>query len=113
MYQSETPSRWIRGSIVGSYQLSITIGLLLASIVNNSTQNRKDTGSYRIPIAIQFAWAIILITGMLVLPATRRYLMLKGDRAAAAQALGLLRRLSPNDLAVQGELAEIQANYEY
>lgn len=113
MYQSETAPRWIRGSIVGSYQLSITIGLLLASIVNNSTQKRKDTGSYRIPIAIQFAWAIILITGMLVLPDTPRYLIRKGDRAAAARALGRLRRLPPNDEAVQDELAEIQANHEY
>ncbi|KAJ5880705.1 uncharacterized protein N7473_011758 [Penicillium subrubescens] len=113
LYQSETAPSWIRGSIVGSYQLSITIGLLLASIVNNSTQNRKDTGSYRIPIAIQFAWAIILITGMLVLPDTPRYLIRKGDRAAAAQALGRLRRLPADDLAVQDELAEIQANHEY
>ena len=27
-----------------------------------------DTGSYRIPIAVQFAWAIILFFGMLLLP---------------------------------------------
>jgi len=52
--------KWIRGSIVGSYQLAITIGLLLASIVGNATKDRYDTASYRIPIAVQFAWAIIL-----------------------------------------------------
>lgn len=63
MYQSETAPKWIRGVIVGSYQLAITIGLLLAAIVNNATQNRQDTGSYRIPIAIQFLWAIILVVG--------------------------------------------------
>jgi SP family sugar:H+ symporter-like MFS transporter len=63
MYQSETAPKWIRGVIVGSYQFAITIGLLLAAIVNNSTQNRMDSGSYRIPIAIQFLWAIILIIG--------------------------------------------------
>jgi SP family sugar:H+ symporter-like MFS transporter len=51
MYQSETAPKWIRGTIVGCYQLAITIGLFLAAIVNNSTQNRDDTGSYRIPIA--------------------------------------------------------------
>lgn len=31
----------------------ITIGILLASCVDYATQNRMDTGSYRIPIAIQ------------------------------------------------------------
>lgn len=63
MYQSETAPKWIRGVIVGSYQLAITIGLFLAAIVNNATSGRDDTGSYRIPIAVQFLWAIILIVG--------------------------------------------------
>ncbi|KAK5188560.1 Plasma membrane low glucose sensor, partial [Cryomyces antarcticus] len=60
LYQSETAPKWIRGTIVGAYQLAITIGLLLAAIVDNATKDRNDTGSYRIPIAVQFAWAIIL-----------------------------------------------------
>jgi SP family sugar:H+ symporter-like MFS transporter len=63
MYQSETAPKWIRGVIVGSYQLAITIGLLLAAIVNNSTKLRNDSGSYRIPIAVQFLWALILMVG--------------------------------------------------
>ena len=84
LYQSETAPKWIRGVIVGSYQLAITIGLLLAAIVNNSTSNRNDTGSYRIPIAVQFAWAIILISGMIILPETPRFLIRSGklDKAA-------------------------------
>ena len=32
-----------------------------AAVVNNSTHKRYDTGSYRIPIAVQFAWALVLI----------------------------------------------------
>ena len=63
LYQSETAPKWIRGTIVGCYQWAITIGLLLAAIVLNTTKNRNDTGSYRIPVAVQFAWAIILVVG--------------------------------------------------
>lgn len=63
MYQSETSPKWIRGTVVGAYQLAITIGLFLAAIVNNFTKDRNDTGSYRIPIGIQFAWALILVGG--------------------------------------------------
>jgi len=63
MYQSETAPKWIRGTIVGAYQLAITIGLFLAAIVNNSTKDRPDSGSYRIPIAIQFLWSLILVGG--------------------------------------------------
>jgi hypothetical protein len=53
---------------VSGYQFCITIGLLLAAVVDNSTMNRMDSGSYRIPIAIQFAWALILGTGLFLLP---------------------------------------------
>lgn len=105
--------QWIRGAIVGSYQLSITIGLLLASVVNNATKDLNNTGCYRIPIAIQFAWALILITGMVFLPETPRYLVKKGDYTGAANSLSRLRRLPQDDPAIVDELAEIRANHEY
>lgn len=60
--------KWIRGAVVASYQWAITIGILIASIVNNATQNRPDSSAYRIPISLQFAWAIVLGAGMLFLP---------------------------------------------
>jgi MFS transporter, SP family, sugar:H+ symporter len=81
--------------------------------VNNSTKDRHDSGSYRIPIAIQFAWAIILVSGMLVLPETPRYLIKKGDNVSAARSLGRLRRLAPDHPAIAAELEEIRANHEF
>jgi SP family sugar:H+ symporter-like MFS transporter len=99
--------------IVGSYQLAITIGLLLAAIINNATQGRNDTGSYRIPVAIQFAWSLILITGMLILPETPRYCIKTGKAEKAAKSLAKIRRLPIDHPAVVDELAEIQANHEY
>lgn len=113
LYQSETAPKWIRGAIVGAYQFAITIGLLLASVVNKATSTRNDTGSYRIPVAVQFAWAIILIGGMLVLPETPRYLIKRGQQEKAAHALGYLRRIPADHPAIQAELAEITANHEY
>ncbi|EHA52283.1 hypothetical protein MCOR27_004608 [Pyricularia oryzae] len=113
LYQSETAPKWIRGAIVGAYQLSITIGLLLAAIVNNSTHERDDTGSYRIPIAVQFAWSIILIVGMLILPETPRFLVKKGKMDQAARSLGKLRRLPADHEAIVAEVAEIKANNDY
>jgi len=113
LYQSETAPKWIRGVIVGSYQLAITIGLLLASVVDNATHERYDTGSYRIPVAVQFAWSTILIIGMLILPETPRYLIRSGKPEKAAISLGKLRRLPVNDPAIQDELSEIQANHEF
>jgi len=113
LYQSETAPKWIRGSIVGCYQLAITIGLLLAAIVDNSTKNRNDTGSYRIPIAVQFAWSIVLFAGCVFLPETPRWFIKKGRPEKAAQSLSTLRRLNIDHPALVEELAEITANHEY
>ncbi|KAI9818286.1 MAG: High-affinity glucose transporter rgt2 [Phylliscum demangeonii] len=113
LYQSETAPKWIRGTIVGCYQLAITLGLLIAAIVDNATKNRHDTGSYRIPIAIQFAWAIILIVGMLILPETPRFLIKQGRPEQAARSLSRLRRLDVSHPALIEELAEIEANHQY
>ncbi|KAK7524439.1 glucose transporter-like protein [Phyllosticta citriasiana] len=113
MYQSETAPKWIRGAIVGSYQLAITIGLLLAAVVNNATKDRNDSGSYRIPIAVQFAWAIVLVGGLIFLPETPRYLVKRDKHEAAAKSLASLRRLDANHPAVVEELNEIVANHHY
>ena len=113
LYQSESSPKWIRGTIVGTYQWAITIGLLLASIVGNSSKNRNDTGCYRIPIAVQFAWAIIIFIGMLFLPETPRYLIKQGKPEQAVRSLSRLRRLHVDHPALIEELGEIQANHEY
>ncbi|KAI9784782.1 MAG: Plasma membrane low glucose sensor [Geoglossum umbratile] len=113
LYQSESSPKWIRGTIVGCYQLAITLGLLIAAIVNNATKDRNDTGSYRIPVAVQFAWALILIIGMLILPETPRYLIKTGKMEKAARALSRLRRLPVDDPSLLDELAEIKANHDY
>lgn len=81
--------------------------------MNNATHNRNDTGSYRIPIAVQFAWAIILVVGMLILPETPRYLIKRDNHEGAVRSLAKLRRLSGDDPALLEELAEIRANHEF
>lgn len=113
MYQSETAPKWIRGTIVGSYQLAITIGLFLAAIVNNGTHSRDDTGSYRIPVAIQFLWALILVGGLIFLPETPRFWIKKDRHDKAAASLSRLRRLPSDHPALQAELSEIEANHRY
>ena len=54
--------------MVALYQWAITIGILLASVINNATQARASHAAYRIPIAVQFVWAFVLAVGMALLP---------------------------------------------
>jgi sugar porter (SP) family MFS transporter len=86
---------------------------MLASIVVYATKGRDDTGSYRIPIAIQFPWAIILGGGLLFLPDSPRYFVKKGNLPAAVNALARVRGQPEDSVYVQTELAEIVANEEY
>lgn len=98
---------------MSGYQFCITIGILLASCVDYGTQNRTDTGSYRIPIAIQMLWALILGTGLFFLPESPRFFVKRGNIDAAANSLARLRGQSRDSAYVQQELAEIVANHEY
>ncbi|KAF2147895.1 MFS monosaccharide transporter-like protein [Myriangium duriaei CBS 260.36] len=113
LYMSEVAPRKVRGAIVSCYQFAITIGLMLAAIVTNAVNGRNDTGSYRIPIGIQFAWAIILATGLFFLPESPRYYVKKQRLDEAVKALARVRGQPADSDYVQDELAEIQANYEY
>lgn len=98
---------------MAGYQFCITIGIMLASCIVYGTQNRTDSGSYRIPIAIQFIWALILGGGLLFLPDSPRFYVKKNNLSAAADALSRLRGQSRDSEYIQVELAEIVANDEY
>lgn len=113
IYQAEMAPKWIRGTLVCFYQLSITIGLLTASIVNMLTAGIDGAAAYQIPLGLQFTWAVVLSLGLLVLPETPRYLIKRGQKDAAALSLSRLRRLDQLHPALLEELAEIQANHEY
>lgn len=113
LYQSEMAPKWIRGTLVCAYQLSITLGLLAASGVNIITYQQSGSSAYRIPMGLQLTWACVLSLGLLVLPETPRFLIKSGQKDAAALSLSRLRRLDITHPALVEELAEIEANHEY
>ncbi|EER27572.1 hypothetical protein D8B26_006344 [Coccidioides posadasii str. Silveira] len=113
LYMSEIAPRRVRGAIVSGYQFCITVGLLLASCVDYGTQERTDSGSYRIPIALQMLWALILAVGLFLLPESPRYYVKKGDVERAKAALASVRGQPLDSEFIQQELAEIVANHEY
>jgi len=113
LYMSEISPKRVRGALVSGYQFCITIGILLASCVDYGTQNRMDTGSYRIPIALQMLWAIILAIGLFVLPESPRYYVKRGNLDRATETLCRLRGQPRDSEFIQQELAEIVANHEY
>lgn len=113
LYQSEMAPKWIRGTLVCAYQLAITVGLLIAAVVNNFSKDIYAAASFRIPIATQLIWAGILLFGLVILPETPRYLIKRERHAEAAASLSRIRRLDITHPALIEELAEIDANHAY
>ncbi|KAH6632672.1 putative transporter protein [Chaetomium tenue] len=113
LYMAEVAPRRFRGALVSGYQFCITLGILLANCVVYATANRNDTGSYRIPVGIQFLWAIILGVGLFILPESPRFHVMKGKINAAARDLSLVRGQPLDSDYIKDELAEIVANHEY
>ncbi|SCV99830.1 LAFE_0B03444g1_1 [Lachancea fermentati] len=113
LYQGEAAQKWIRGAIISTYQWAITWGLLVSSAVSQGTHNRDNASSYRIPIGLQYVWSSILGVGMLFLPESPRYYVLKDRLDRAAKSLSFLRGVPEYDSALLEELVEIKANYDY
>ncbi|KAJ5595421.1 uncharacterized protein N7459_001629 [Penicillium hispanicum] len=113
LYMSEIAPRRVRGAIVSGYQFCITIGLMLASCVDYATENRTDSGSYRIPIALQILWALILGTGLVFLPESPRYFIRKGQKEKARESLARVRGQAADSEFISLELTEIEANFQY
>jgi sugar porter (SP) family MFS transporter len=113
LYMSEIAPRKVRGAIVSGYQFCITIGLMLASCVDYGTENRTDSGSYRIPIALQMLWALILGTGLFLLPESPRFFIRKGQKDKARAALARIRDQPEDSDFIEQELNEIDANFQY
>jgi len=111
MVLSSSPKKF-RGAIIATYQWAITIGLLLAAIVTNSTQDRPGSSAYLIPIALQFFWGLVLGVGTYFLPESYRWLIKVGRRNDAATSLARFAGQSPTSLKVVAELDEITRNLD-
>lgn len=112
MYQSESAPRQIRGALISTYQLFITLGILVANCINYGTETRTDTGSWRIPMGISFVWVLILGTGIIFFPESPRYDYRHGREEQAKRTMTKLYGVPDNHRVVAEELAEIKQKHE-
>jgi sugar porter (SP) family MFS transporter len=103
MYIAELAPARIRGTLVSLFQLAVTVGILLAYVVDTSL---SASGAWRLMLGLAAIPGAMLIAGMLVLPESPRWLVKRGR---APDARGVLARVRPAG-AVEGELAAISAD---
>lgn len=112
LYMSEIAPRRVRGAIVSAFQFAITIGLMLASCVGYATQDFQTSAAYRLPIALQYPFAVVLAIGLWFLPESPRYWVKQGRLDKAAHALARLRDQPVTSMGIEDELSEIVASQE-
>ncbi|KAG6032799.1 hypothetical protein E4U41_007129 [Claviceps citrina] len=110
MYQSECAPTVIRGVIVASYQLLITLGIWTAEMVNFGTHLRADSSSWRISSGLSFAWALILGSTILFMPESPRYDCSRGKVERARLAIANLSGLPVDSPGVTQQITDIQNN---
>ena len=100
LYISEVAPAQYRGALVSLNQLAITIGILSSYSID---MHYAATSDWRMMLGVGVVPALLLLLGMLVLPCSPRWMVLKGRMDQARDTLKLIR----NTQAVEAELHEI------
>ncbi len=103
MYIAEMAPARIRGTLVSLFQLAITVGILLAYVVDTGL---AGSGSWRWMLGLAVLPGALLVVGMLGLPESPRWLVKRGRTAEARTVLGRVRAGG----LVEGELAAIASD---
>lgn len=111
MFQSECCPREIRGAVVASYQLMITIGILVSNAINFGVREIQDTSaSWRIVVGLGIAFSLPLGIGILFSPESPRWLAGRGRWEDSHMSLARLRGMKddPANELVVDDFKEMQ-----
>lgn len=112
LFISEVSPKQIRGTLVCCYQLCITLGIFLGYCTTYGTKTYSDSRQWRIPLGLCFAWALLLVAGMMNMPESPRYLVEKHRIEDAKKSIARSNKIPEEDPFVYSEVELIQAGIE-
>ena len=112
LYISEISPTKMRGALVSSFQLMITIGILVSYFSDLHFADESNPESWRWMFYVGVFPAIILFVGMLFLPETPRYLIGSGKEEQGRKILSKLEDPTLADESVNKIKAEIARDKE-
>ncbi|KAL6934967.1 probable Hexose transporter 2 [Hanseniaspora guilliermondii] len=113
-FLAETAPANLRSVCVTFYQLMITLGIFMGYCCNYGTKQYSDktTAQWRVALGLCFAWALLMISGLTLVPESARYLIQKDRLEDGKKSLAFLNKASEDDPIVQGEFDAILAAVE-
>ena len=102
LYLAEVAPVRIRGAMISTYQLMITIGILVAFLSDTAF---SYSGNWRWMLGVIAIPGALFLLGVLLLPDSPRWLMMRGRKA---EAIDVLTRLRGDAAVVVSEVADIE-----
>lgn len=112
LFIGESAPKTLRGTLVCCFQLCITLGIFLGYCTTYGTKTYSDSRQWRIPLGLCFAWAILMVVGMVSMPESPRYLVEKNRIDEAKASVARSNKVLSEDPAVYTEIQLIQAGID-
>ncbi|SCU95671.1 LAMI_0F03246g1_1 [Lachancea mirantina] len=109
---SETSPKHLRGTCVSFYQLMITLGIFVGYCTNYGTKSYTNSVQWRLPLGLCFLWAIFMVSGMVMVPESPRYLVEVGKVEEARRSIAKSNKLNEEEPGVTAEIELISAGIE-
>jgi SP family sugar:H+ symporter-like MFS transporter len=108
MYQGETAPGHNRGAVVCCYQLFITVGILVANLINFGTERIRSEASWRIVMGMGFVWNTVLGVGILAFPETPRWDFRMGRVGEARKSIAMFHGVGEGHRVVGRQMEELR-----
>lgn len=94
IYIGEAAPAYLRGPVLGMIMFQVSFGALIGILVDNYMATDFSPLSYRVPLAVTFVIPVVVSVGILFLPETPRYYIMRGNLDKAGAAIKKLRGIT-------------------
>ena len=112
MWQSETCSAHKRGKLVMIEGALITGGIMISYWIDLGLSFAPGSVAWRFPLAFQIAFCLFILTFVLGLPESPRWLILRGREAEAREVIAAIADVDEGDKYVENEFRSIKETVE-